>query len=73
MVSSDDWDLFDSDDGSITDLDRDMSEGEYCVVLDDGSVAEDEDFVDSDVLSVTYLDSYRSDVDKEDNCDGVRG
>ena len=55
VVSSDDEDLFDSDDGSVTDLDRDMSEGEYCVVLDDGSVADlggdmadEEDCCDSD-------------------------
>ena len=40
VVSSDDEDFFDSDDGSFTDLDSDMSEGEYCVVLDDGTVAD---------------------------------
>ena len=31
VVSSDDEDLFDLDDGTVTDLDRDMSEGAYCV------------------------------------------
>ena len=40
MVSSDDKDLVDSDDGSVTDLDRDMSEEEDCVDSDDGSVAD---------------------------------
>ena len=49
--------------------------------LDDGCVADEEDccdsddmdmledFMDSDVWSVTDLDSYRSDVDEEDCCD----
>ena len=40
VVSSDDENYFDSDDGSITDIDGSMSEGEYCVVSDDGSVAD---------------------------------
>ena len=40
VVSSYDEDLFDSDDGSVTDLDRDMSEAEDCVDSDDGSVAD---------------------------------
>ena len=55
MVSSDDEDLFDSDEGSVTDIDRDMSEEEDCVDSDDGSVADldrdlsdDEDCCDSD-------------------------
>ena len=39
VVSSDDEDLFGSDDGSATDLDSDMSEGDYCIDADDGSVA----------------------------------
>ena len=76
VVSSDDENYFDSDDGSITDFDGSMSEGEYCVVSDDGSVAdldgdmlENEDYGDSDVWSVTDLSSCRSDVDEEDDCD----
>ena len=55
VVSSDDQDLFDSDDGSVTDLDRDMSEEEYYLDSDDGSVADldgnmsdEEDCCDSD-------------------------
>ena len=84
VVSSDDENYFDSDDGSVTDFDSSMSEGEYCVVLDDGSVAdmdgdcgdsddmdmlENEDYGDSDVWSVTDISSCRSDVDEEDDCD----
>ena len=90
MVSSDDEDFFDSEDRSVTNIDSDTSEGEYCVVLDNGSVAdldgdmsdeedccdsddrdmlENEDFVDSDVWSDMDLDSYTSDIDEEDNCD----
>ena len=55
VVSPDDEDLFETDDGSATDFDMDMSEGEYCVVLDNGSVADldgdmadEEDCCDSD-------------------------
>ena len=40
VVSSDDKNYFDSDDGSVTDFDSYLSEGGYCVVLDDGSVAD---------------------------------
>ena len=40
MVSSDDEDWFDSDDGSVTDLDRDMSEEEYYLDSDHRSVAD---------------------------------
>ena len=40
VVSSDDENYFDSDDGSVTDFDGSMSEGVYCVVSDDGSVAD---------------------------------
>ena len=76
VVSWDDENYFDSDDGSITDFDGSMSEGEYCVVSDDGSVAdldgdmlENEDYGYSDVWSVTDLSSFRSDVDEEDDCD----
>ena len=53
VVSSDEEDFVDSDDGSVTDLDRDMSDKE--------------DFVDSDVGSVTDLDKDMS--DEEDCCD----
>ena len=76
VVSSDDENYFNSDDGSITDFDGSMSEGEYCVVSDDGSVVdldgdmlENEDNGDSDVWSITDLNSCRSDVDEEDDCD----
>ena len=47
VVSSDKEDFVDSDDGSVTDIDRDMSDKE--------------DFVDSDVGSVTDLDREMSD------------
>ena len=76
VVSSDDENYFDSDDGSVTDFDGSMSEGEYCVVSEDGSVAnldgdmlENEDYGDSDVWSVTDLSGCSSDVDGEDDCD----
>ena len=77
MVSSDDENYFNSDDGSVTDFDGSMSEGEYCVISDDGSMAdldgdmlENEDNGDSVVWSVnTDLNSCRSDVDEEDDCD----
>ena len=59
VVSSDDEDFVDSDDGSVTDLDRDMSEEEDFVDSDDGSIADldkdmsgEEDCCDSDVGSV---------------------
>ena len=62
-VSSDDEDFVDSDDGSIPDLDREMSEVEDFVDSDDGSVADlardmsdDEDCCDSDVGSVAHLE-----------------
>ena len=70
VVSSEDEDLFDSDDESVADLDGDMSEEEDCCDSDDRDMLEDED---SDVWSVTDLDSYRSDVDEEDNCDSDMG
>ena len=73
VVSSDNANYFDSDDGSIMDLDGSMSEGEYCVISDDGSVADlDGDMLkncDSDVWSVTDLSSCRSDIDEEDDYD----
>ena len=40
MVSSDNDNYFDSDNGSVTDFDGSMSEGAYCVVSEDGSVAD---------------------------------
>ena len=75
MVSSEDENYFDSDNGSVTDIDRSMSEGAYCVVSDDGSVADldvdrldNVDYDDSDVWSVTDFSSCSSDVDVEDDC-----
>ena len=55
--------------GSVADLDGDMSDEEDCCDSDDRDMLENEDFVDSDVWSVTDLDSYRSDVDDETTCD----
>ena len=53
-----------------------MSEGEYCVVSDDGSVADLDgdilmsvDYSDSDIWSVMDISSYGSDVEEEDVCD----
>ena len=40
VVSLDDENYINSDDGSITDFYGSMSEGEYCVVSDDWSVAD---------------------------------
>ena len=40
MVSSDEKDFVDSDDGSVADLDRDMSDEEDCCVSDVWSVAD---------------------------------
>ena len=40
VVSSDEEDFVDSDDGSVADLDRDMSDEEDCCVSDVGSVAD---------------------------------
>ena len=52
-----------------------MSEGVYCVVSNDGSVAdlcgdilESEDYGDSDVWSVMDFSSCSSDVDEQDDC-----
>ena len=76
VVSSDDENYFDSDNGSATDFDGSLSEGAYCVVSDDGSVAdldgdmlENEDYGDSDVWSVTDFSGCSSDVDDEEDCD----
>ena len=59
LVSSADENYFDSDNGSVTDIDGSMSEGEYCVVSDEGSLADldvdNVDYDDSDVWSVTVL------------------
>ena len=65
VVFSDDGDFLDSDDGSVTDIDSDMSEGENWIVLDDGSVADldgdmsvEEDYCDSNLLeNVDFADS----------------
>ena len=62
--------MFDSDDGSITDIDRDMSDEEDCCDSDDKGMLEDEDFVVSDVRSV---DSDMSNDDEEDSCDSAIG
>ena len=62
VVSSEDENYFDSDNGSVTDIDGSMSEGAYCVVSDDGSVADldvdrldNVDYDNSDVWSITDL------------------
>ena len=64
VVSSDDENYLDSDNGSITDFDSSMSEGAYCVVSDDGSTADLDvemldivDYDDSDVWSATDFSS----------------
>ena len=69
LVSSEDENYFDSDNGSVTDIDCSMSEGEYCVVSDEGSVADldvdrldNVDYDDSDVWSVTDFSNCSSDV-----------
>ena len=76
VVSSDDENYLDSDNGSITDFDGSMSEGAYCVVSDDGSAADlDMDILNIinynnlDVWSVTDFSSCSLDVDVEDDCD----
>ena len=50
-----------------------MSDEEDCCDSDDKDMLEDEDFVDSDVWSVTNLDSDMSDDDEEDSCDSDMG
>ena len=74
MVSSDDENYFDSDNGTVTDLDGSMWESAYCVLSDDGSAADlDVDMLDiedcdnSDVWSVTDFSSCSSDVGEEDD------
>ena len=71
VVSSDDEDFVDSDDGFVTDLDRDMSDEEDCCDSDDRDMSEEEDFVDSDDGSVADLDRDMS--DEEDCCDSDVG
>ena len=75
LVSSEDENYFDSDNGSVTDIDGSMSEGEYCVVSDDGSMADldvdrfdNVDYDDSDVWSIMDFSNCSSDVDMEDDC-----
>ena len=75
LVSSEDENYFDSDNGFVTDIDGSMSEGEYCVVLDEGSVADHDidrldnvDYDDLDVWSITDFSNCSSDVDMEDDC-----
>ena len=75
LVSTEDENYFDSDNGSVTDIDGSMSEGAYCVVSDDGSVSDldmdrldNVDYDDSDVWSVTDFSSCSSDVDVKDDC-----
>ena len=62
VVSLDDANYLDSDNGSGKDLDSSRSEGAYCVVSDDGSAADldvdmldIEDYDNSDVWSITDL------------------
>ena len=71
-----DPDMNDLYNGSITDFAGSMSEGAYCVVSDDGSIADldldmldNVDYGDSDVWSTTDFSSCSSDVDVEDDCD----
>ena len=53
----------------VSDLDgcRSDVEEEDCCDSDDKDMLED--FMDSNIWSITDIDSYRSDVDEEDNCD----
>ena len=76
VVSLDDENYLDSDNGSVTDFDGSMSEGAYCVVSDDGSAADLDvdmldivDYNDSDIGFVTDASSCSSGVDVEDDCD----
>ena len=75
VVSSDDENYLDSDNGSVTDFDGSMSEGAYCVVSDDGSAADLDvdmldivDYNDSDIGFVMDVSSCSSGVDVEDDC-----
>ena len=80
VVSSDDENYFDSDDGSATDFDSSMSEGEYYVVLDDGSMADldgdvsqEVDCGDSDDRDMLEYEDYGdSDVWSVTDLDGYR-
>ena len=71
VVSSDDEDFVNSDNGSITDLDRDISDEDDCCDSDDRDMSEEEDFVTSDVGSFADLDRDMS--DREDCCDSDVG
>ena len=65
VVSSDDEDFVISDNGSVADLDRDISDEEDCCDSDDRDMSEEEDFVTSDDGSLADLDRVISD---EDDC-----
>ena len=74
VVSSDDENYGDSDNGSAADCDGSISKGAYCVGSDDGSAADlDVDILniddDSDIRSVTDVNSGSSGVDMEDDYD----
>ena len=73
-MSSDDENYWDSDNGSVTDFDCSISEGAYCVGSDDVSAADLDvdildivDYDDSDIGSVTDVNSGSSGVDMEDD------
>ena len=71
MVSSDDEDFVISDNGSIADLDRDISDEVDCCDSDDRDMSEEDDFVTSDDGSIADLDRDMS--DEEDCCDSDVG
>ena len=71
VVSSDDKDFVISDNGSVADLDRDISDEEDCCDSDDRDMSEEEDFVTSDDGSIADLDRDMS--DEEDFCDSDVG
>ena len=67
VVSPDDEDFVISDNGSVADLDRDISDEEDCCDFNDRDMSEEEDFVTSDDGSIADLDRDMS--DEEDCCD----
>ena len=76
VVSLDDENNWESDNGSVKEFDGSMSESAYCVVSDDGSAADLDvdmldimDYNDLDIGSVTDFSSCSSGVDVEDDCD----
>ena len=71
VVSSDDEDFVISDNGSIVNLDRDISDEDDCCDSDDRDMSEEEDFVTSDDGSIADLDRDMS--DEEDCCDSDVG